>query len=261
MFILMLQYIWWKFDLWFHQSIGTEEIKIPKQKLSMNNIDRRTFLEFLGISSVALVTPGCLTNKGTTSPFSFKKIAPSVLDQLKLAKGLSHEVLISWGDAIGDGEQFGFNNDYIAFIPSEGNSDEGILWVNHEYTDPRFVADFWEYENANKTKEQVEKEMLSVGGSILRVKRQNGKWEVVKNDPINRRITGMTQIPFNWSEPIMGSTTAMGTLGNCSGGVTPWGTILTCEENYDQFYGERNHKTGDDIIQWCVNTASTTRTT
>lgn len=214
----------------------------------MQNIDRRRFLEFLGIGSAALMVPGCAMSKGSAaSPFPFRKIAPSNLDELKLARGLSYEVLISWGDVIGEGQEFGFNNDYIAFIPSVNNPDEGILWVNHEYTAPSFVADFWEYENVTKTKEQVEKEMLSVGGSILRVKREKGKWHVIKDDPINRRITGMTEIPFNWSEPIMGSRTAMGTLGNCSGGVTPWGTILTCEENYDMFYGERHAKTSERV--------------
>lgn len=214
----------------------------------MKNIDRRRFLEFLGVSTVAALVPGCKKSgkapSAATPPFSFKKIAPSEKDALELAEGLSHEILVSWGDAIGAGKSFGFNNDYIAFIPSKDDPDTGILWVNHEYVHPGFVADFWEKDNSTKTKAQVEQEMEAVGGSILRVKKKEGKWAVVPDDPINRRITGLTEIPFNWHEPIAGKTSATGTLGNCSGGITPWGTILTCEENYNYFYGERNWETG-----------------
>ncbi|MBV6655704.1 MAG: DUF839 domain-containing protein, partial [Mameliella sp.] len=67
---------------------------------------------------------------------------------------------------------------------------------------------------------------------------ENGKWAIVSNDPYNRRITGKTPIKLNWDTPIKGERSAIGTLGNCSGGITPWNTFLTCEENYDGFYGE-----------------------
>ena len=80
--------------------------------------------------------------------------------------------------------------------------------------------------------------MYNVGGSIVRIRKENGKWEIVHNDPHNRRITAKTPIKFNWDKPIKGKTTAIGTLANCSGGITPWNTFLTCEENYDGFYGD-----------------------
>ena len=93
-----------------------------------------------------------------------------------------------------------------------------------------------------KTKSQVDKEMYNVGGSILEIKKQkNDKWEVVKDSSFNRRITGQTNIPFSKNISIAGSKSAMGTLSNCAGGTTPWGSVLTCEENYDNFYGEREH--------------------
>ncbi len=216
------------------------------------SIQRRTFLEFLGKGALGLsVTPTLLATKFHTKvnarahlPF-VKGIKPSAKDDLKLAKGLNYHILSSWGDAINKEDTFGFNNDFTAFIPlDDQNPDDGLLWVNHEYVDPIFVSGYDGSEP--KTKEQVEKEQYSVGGSILRIKKKkNGKWEVVKNDPMNRRISGQTPIPFNWKEPIAGKKEAIGTLGNCSGGVTPWGTILTCEENYDQFYGERDFRTGE----------------
>ena len=213
----------------------------------MQKINRRTFLEFLGFLSTASLLEHCppTIKHANWMPAVLRPIPPSEVDELALADGLSYEVLIKWGDPISKEDKFGFNNDYTAFLPfNSDNPDDGLLWVNHEYVDPRFVSNFHEFEISKKSKKQVEKEMYNVGGSFVRIKKVEGKWEMVKNDPNNRRITGLTDIPFNWDEPIMGAKSGMGTLANCSGGVTPWGTILTCEENYDMFYGERNHQTG-----------------
>lgn len=218
------------------------------------SIQRRTFLEFLGKGALSLsVTPTLLAGKFFTAiptnkdlPF-VKGIKPSDKDILKLANGLNFHIIARWGDSITPTETFGFNNDFTAFIPlDDSNPDEGLLWVNHEYVDPLFVSAF--DGSAEKTKEQVEKEQYNVGGSFIHIrKKKNGKWEMIENAPHNRRISGRTPIPFNWEEPIAGKTEAIGTLGNCSGGVTPWGTILTCEENYDQYYGERNFKNGERV--------------
>ncbi len=210
------------------------------------SINRRTFLEFLGKGVAVGSLAPTLIPLATSYYKELKGISPSQEDKLKLAKGLDCDVLVKWEDAISENDTFGFNNDFTAFIPLEkGNPDDGILWVNHEYVDPFFVSN---HVGGAKSKKQVEKEMYNVGGSILRVKKDDkGKWKVVENDPLNKRVNGLTDIPFNWDQPIAGKTSAMGTLGNCSGGVTPWGTILTCEENYDMFYGERDFKSGKRI--------------
>ena len=171
-------------------------------------------------------------------------IAPSSADELLLAKGLHYEILLKWGDAISDKDHFGFNNDYVAFIPTKNNKlNEGLLWVNHESVDAKFVSGYTGKQE--RTKEQVDKEMYEVGGTIVKIKKnKRGQWQIVYNDPLNRRITAKTIIPFHYPTPIADTREAMGTLANCAGGVTPWGTILTCEENYDLFYGDRDRKTG-----------------
>ena len=215
----------------------------------MKDITRRTFLEFLGIGAATALTSQFVSAQNSAYFSKLKAIAPSELDELALTEGLSYEVLIKWGDAISKKDTFGFNNDYTAFIPMDKNNpNDGLLWVNHEYVDPRFVSGFTEADVTQKKKKQVDKEMYNVGGSIIRVKKLEGKWQVVKDDPYNRRITAKTKIPFNWPKTILGSKSAMGTLANCSGGITPWGTILTAEENYDVFYGERNTKTGERML-------------
>ncbi len=222
---------------------------------------RRTFIEFLGKGTIAVSISPLLLNackrpvaEGSKAKVLFTSIDPSHADDLVLADGFNYEVLVGWKDAIAEQTFFGFNNDYTAFIPTNESMSEGVLWVNHEYINELFVSGY--LRGDEKTKAQVEKEQYNIGGSILKIrKKENGQWEVVKNDPINKRINGQTKIPFNWDEPIMGQDHAIGTLANCSGGVTPWGTILTCEENYDGFYGERNHETGEIetdkyYVQW-----------
>jgi len=231
----------------------------------MNTYNRRAFISFLGKAGLgATVLPPFLVSCGSTttpseklSDISQEKLQglkdlileglnASDQDDLRLTKGLNYHTIVKWGDPISDGDTFGFNNDFTCFIPLDpANPKDGLLWVNHEYTNTLFVSDFnlWNNENPKKerTLEQVDKEMYTVGGSIVRVREENGTWKVVKNDPHNRRITAQTPIRLNWDSPIKGETTVIGTHSNCSGGITPWNTFLTCEENYDSFYGETEY--------------------
>lgn len=227
-----------------------------------NVYDRREFISFLGKASVGLtIIPPFLAGCGNnTTPLKKVKndenyfnrlkkievigIEPTDKDDLLLAQGLSYHVVLSWGEKINEKDTFGFNNDFNCFIPiSDDNPNDGLLWVNHEYVNPLFVSGFNrnEFKNPNehRTVDQVNKEMYNVGGSIVRIQKVNGKWKPILNDPRNRRITGHTKIKFNWDEPIYGAKEAIGTNSNCSGGITPWNTFLTCEENYDSFFGER----------------------
>ncbi len=210
---------------------------------------RRLFIEFLGkgVVTTSLLPPFISScNKKATKrifeiDFTIKGIDPTNEDNLVLAEGLNYDLLLSFGQSISNQDTFGFDNDYIAFVP-DGKSNEGTLWVNHESVIQLFVS---QYTGGEKTKEQVEKEMYNMGGSIAKVKKENGKWNIVHNDPVNKRLNAFTEIPFNWDQEIMGKSLAIGTLENCAGGITPWGTILTCEENYHNCFGERNFETNE----------------
>ena len=120
----------------------------------MKKQNRRSFLQFLGRTGVGLgasaflvniqaCTPtnmpkDAIVNPSKTRPFPLQDIQHSLEDKLVLANGLEYDVLIKWNDPISETDQFGFNNDYLAFIPfDKNNPNDGMLWVNHEYLQER----------------------------------------------------------------------------------------------------------------------------
>lgn len=208
-------------------------------------MNRREFLQFLGVSGAIAVLPSCSSNPLSFTSGTLPHLNPTLKDNFITVDGLDYKILIRWGDKINATEAFGFNNDFIAFHPLE--KDRGLLWVNHEYVHPLFIN------GEARTKENVDKELLEVGGSIIEVKKEGGEWNVVKDSPYNRRLNGNTKIPFAWDKKIAGKDYGIGTMGNCAGGYTPWGTFLTAEENYDLFWGDydrRGKKISSSWVQW-----------
>ena len=200
-----------------------------------------SFLMSCGSNNSAIISEALSTDDiNKLKKLVLEGLVASNKDDLLLTKGLDYHTLIKWNDKISDADTFGFNCDFTCFIPFDDKyPEDGLLWVNHEYVHPLFVSNYaFGNPNQERTIEQVDKEMYNVGGSIVRIRQENGKWKIVHNDPHNRRITAKTPIHLNWDTPIKEKTTVIGTHSNCSGGITPWKTFLTCEENYDQFYGE-----------------------
>lgn len=189
---------------------------------------RRELLKFLGYSLALSHLPSCAT---PVNRRVIPSLSPSFRDELKLVSGLSYQVLISEGDPINSKEFFGAHNDYIAYKPLSGT--EGILWVNHEYFNSLFTR------NSQEGRTAIEVERKLVGGSLLKLAKENGQWKVVIPHSLNRRIDGTTKIPFEIIADNQTLKVAEGTVSNCAGGITPWGTFLSCEENYEYFYGER----------------------
>lgn len=208
----------------------------------------------------------------TTAP-----AASAVADKITVPTGYTAELFVAWGDAIMPGgvpfasdasntaaeqaKQFGAHNDGMAFFPFTGadgkpTSDRGILAINNEYT-PEEILTPAGIAGANLA--AVRKSQAAHGVSILEARRRNGKWAVVKNSPYGRRLTANTKtrisgpaaghalmkaneytINENGSFPTGKQTdgfTAYGTINNCANGVTPWGTYLTCEENFNGNFG------------------------
>ncbi|AWT35455.1 hypothetical protein GCM10008956_08840 [Deinococcus arenae] len=174
----------------------------------------------------------------TVAPF--RAIPSGNADALTLPAGFRYQVLAPWGEVFTDaGREIGFNHDYIGFFPIdllEGgqSSTDALLTINHEYVNALFVGG----DTKNRTPGQIRAEMEAMGVSVVRVRKEGGKWAIVP-DPRNRRIDALTDIeltgPARGSAAVKGATMVKGTVGNCSGGQTPWGTLLTCEENVDGY--------------------------
>lgn len=199
----------------------------------MQNTSRRDFLKFLGASGYALSSLSFVS-----SIKSYAKVPmtlPSKEDDVILHKGLSYYPIISWGDKINEKEVFGFNNDYIETHMID--KDELIMWVNHEYINPLFVS------SIERTKKNVDIERSQIGGSLIHIKKTHSKWSFLKGSAYNKGVRGDTPIPFANNVKVMGTNNTIGTVANCAGGKTPWGTFLTCEENYQFCYGHRDPKT------------------
>jgi uncharacterized protein len=206
----------------------------------MREIHRRDFLKFLGASTLTASQVSflnLLTSCQSIATLSFEPLKPTLKDDLVLASGLSYYKLISYGDQITTQDIFGFNNDYIDIHAL--NEREILMWVNHEYVNPLFIG------GEKRSKKNIDQERKLVGGSIIKIeKNQFNRWHFVPYHENNRAIRGDSKIPFNQGVSIQNQNFAIGTLGNCAGGKTPWGTFLSCEENYQDFYGERDRQTG-----------------
>ncbi len=201
-----------------------------------NSWSRRSFLKFIGASSATLSTAsvGISCSSLSKNSGSIKGLPLNTAsDDVSLVKGLKYKLLIKEGDSIGKGINFGTNNDYTNLYKfSDGRFG---LWVNHEDMNPLLAHGRKDMSKITTSQMNYERDQL--GGSFFEVKEnESGDWFVVKDSKLNFVLNGNSKIKM--SDKVLGSATALGTFANCSGGYTPWGTILTCEENYDKFYGE-----------------------
>jgi secreted PhoX family phosphatase len=222
--------------------------------------------------------------------FDFKEITAGPGVNHDVAEGYDADVLMRWGDPVLPGApafdpmaqtaaaqrmQFGYNNDYVGYLPMPGSdpSSHGLLVVNHEYTNEELMfpglgrQDVKSVNFAGMTRELVDIEMAAHGGSVLEIRKTDGKWSVVRDSRYARRITAET--PIDISGPAAGHERlrtkadgsgrhVLGMINNCAGGVTPWGTWLTCEENFNNYFlGDATaHPEADKLKRYGVPAAA-----
>lgn len=214
------------------------------------------------------------------SSYDFPELASGNDENHHVADGYNADILLRWGDPIfADGpafdpqnqtaesqlKQFGYNNDYVGFVPLNDDNTRGLLCVNHEYTNEEVMfpglgrqdkLDF-----AGMTEELVNIEKAAHGGTVVEIVQGiTGIWTPVLESKYNRRIqplnTEMTMDGPAAGHDRMktnvdpGGNSVIGTFNNCAGGITPWGTYLMAEENFHgYFWTDNKTEEGKPILE------------
>jgi secreted PhoX family phosphatase len=243
----------------------------PTDLEQMVGLSRRRFIGAGALCGAALFLGGGLLSRSTLaqsvkaandSLLGFPTIPAATTDSISLPPGYNASVLISWGqplhtdspafDASGNGSakaqelQFGDNNDGMSLFPFPGDENRALMAINNEYTNYRYL---FPHGGQPTSAEDVHKAQAAEGVSVIEVQRSNGQWQFVQGSPYNRRIHGNT--PIRMSGPASGDawlktaadnsgSKVLGTFQNCANGKTPWGTYLTCEENFTDCFGSSN---------------------
>ncbi|AEA71656.1 MULTISPECIES: PhoX family protein [Pseudomonas] len=231
-------------------------------------LSRRSFISagalcgaamFLGGNLLSRSVLAAAVSEGNSRLLGFNSIAAATADTITLPPGYKSSVLISWGqplqknapafDPSGNGTaraqevQFGDNNDGMSLFPFPGDNNRALMAINNEYTNYRYL---FPHGGQPQSAEDVRKAQASEGVSVIEVQRRRGQWQFVQESRYNRRIHGNT--PIRLRGPAAGhdllKTSAdksgkkvLGTFQNCANGMTPWGTYLTCEENFTDCFG------------------------
>ena len=266
-----------------YDDLGPRDLSVPGRHFA-DIIDarysRRTVLKgSVGVAVSSLFAGGLLTacsdddeNPAPTVRIGFEPIPVSEADTVVVPPGYSWQVLVPHGTPLMTGVpdfalnntgedaagQVGSHHDGMHFFAINGSSDDGLLVMNHEYVDPRYMHAEFQGEalgsddvivdpvTNTRPADQVLKEMNAHGVTSVRVQKgANGQWAPVVGDPLNRRVTALTEMEL--SGPVRGtdfvktpfSTTGIltrGTFNNCAHGVTPWNTYMMAEENWAGYF-------------------------
>ncbi len=174
-----------------------------------------------------------------------------------ISSDYQYQVLIPWGTPIQPGgpeyngdpntrptaeeqaQQIGIGHDGMWFFPIGNNNDHGLLAINHEFGINEHVLG----KADPASLEDVRLSQHAHGASVVEIKKNNrGVWEVARSN-YARRIHANTPMAFSGpaaNHPLLqtaAGNSPKGMVNNCSNGHTPWGTYLTCEENFNTYFG------------------------
>ncbi|MCI2265061.1 PhoX family phosphatase [Sediminivirga luteola] len=194
----------------------------------------------------------------TTLPFTPIDPVGYEVDEFTVPAGYAWVPLIRWGDPLFDdspafdamnqtaesqARQFGYNNDYTDILRLDDT--HALLFVNHEYTNEGIMFPAAQIENEPERVRAVARAAHGLSVVELERPRVQAPWSVVVGASRNRRF--LMDTPYELTGPAAGGellrtsadptgTRVLGTIGNCAGGTTPWGTILSGEENFHGYF-------------------------
>lgn len=255
--------------------------------LLAEGLDRRTLLKgFMATTAIAATggsfigsSEAATTSDTNGSTLTFQELTRIRDERDHWPENYERQILLRWGDpmfsdspefdlATLDGpaaeRQFGYNNDFTAFLPlplGAQSSDHGLLLISHEYADPFLMFPDMTEDNYREriSDAQIRTIMAATGISIVEIKRSDTSWEVVTDGRYNRRIHMSTEMVL--SGPAAGDyrlktkadptgTQVFGTISNCNGGITPWGTMLSGEEGgMDVFAGDYTTLPNQELVE------------
>lgn len=214
---------------------------------------------------------------------TFATVAKTFDDVVTVPDGYSVKVMTALGDPIKPGvpafKNDGTDTDFASRIgdhgdalyyfglgdngkPNPNSSKRGLLAQNHENLNVQYLHPNGPTTDGsgNRPEPEAIKEIEAHGISITEyVDQGNRDWVWLQNGSFNRRITPFT--PMKLSGPVAGSefvktkyspagTDGRGTINNCANGVTEWGTLLTCEENWAGYFfrsGDEEFRSGKEL--------------
>lgn len=229
-------------------------------------VSRRGFLGgALAFGSGAAVFGAGLLSSTTASRaagnggFAFEPIPTATDFDIHVPAGYQWKPLVRWGDALwseADGaysaetgvsvemsdKVFGENTDGMELFDVDGKQ---VIAVNSEYVNPKINLPA-DSEGMAKSADEVTLLKNLQGVTVMEIADTGNGYEVVQDSPLNRRITHETQMTMDG--PAAGSDlvktnadpeglSPKGTMNNCGAGRTLWGTYLTCEENFNGYFG------------------------
>jgi uncharacterized protein len=238
-------------------------------------MSRRAALGFGAAGALAVVLGSAVTSAEPASAAGLSKAAKegfgksklkfapiasidAAVDAVTVPEGFTWQPVIRWGDPIfndapdfdlnnqtakAQEKQFGYNNDYTDIVEIPGTKGRrAVLFTNHEYTNENIM-----FPASMPAADVRAIGQAAHGLSVVELERKNTTkpWSYVKGAPLNRRYLNNTV--YELTGPVAGSALVqtkddskgrfiLGTLGNCSGGTTPWGTILSGEENFNGYF-------------------------
>ena len=240
--------------------MGSPETNPTFAAIVAARVSRRRLLQGSLAAGVLALLEGPARAQPSSPLLGFKGVPVSTADTVTVHVGYTAEVLYRWGDPISDGPAFktdasntaadqerqaGMHHDGMHYFPLPAGSTSaghGLLAMNHEYTDENLLhvggMEPW-------TADKVAKSQAAHGVSVIEIRMTDGRWAVVRPSRYARRITARTAIGFDG--PAAGhprlrtagdpqGRTVLGTMANCAHGATPWGTYLTCEENFHGYF-------------------------
>ena len=197
--------------------------------------------------------------RAQAAAFDFEPIGIATDFDIHVPAGYQWKPLVRWGDALFSEAEgaysaetgvpvdmsdkvFGENTDGMETFEVDGRT---VLAINSEYVNPKINLPEAS-EGMPQSADEVRLLKNMQGVTVLEVADNGNGYEVVVDSPFNRRITHETQMTMDG--PAAGSDlvktnadpegmSPIGTMNNCGSGKTLWGTYLTCEENFNGYFG------------------------